>query len=88
MSARRWSSSFAGSICARISAIGLGDGLGDGVGLGVAVGATDAVGVAVAEAADLAAVGDDVTVATLPGVAPHATNKTASRTAKALILLG
>jgi hypothetical protein len=69
-----------------ISAIGLGDGLGVGVGLGVAVGATDAVGVA--GATDLAAVGDGVTVTTLAGVAPHATNRTASRTAMALILLG
>jgi hypothetical protein len=64
----------------------LGDGLGVGVGRGVAVGAADAVGVGVATV--LAAVGDDVTVATLPGVAPQATNRTANRTARALILLG
>src|SRR5688500_11286683 len=60
--ARRWASSFAGSICASTSAIGFGDGVGVGVGLAVAVGASDAVGVAVAGATDVAAVGRDVEV--------------------------
>jgi hypothetical protein len=72
----------------RISAIGFGDGLGVGVGLGVAVGATDALGVAVAGATDVAAVGEDVKVATRPGIASHATKRIASSTARGLILLG
>jgi hypothetical protein len=82
-----WSSSFAGSICASISAIGRGDavgvgdrlGVGDGanvgVGLGVAVGATDGLG-------------DVVKVTTRPGIASHATKITARRRPRALILLG
>src|SRR5688500_1309475 len=88
VSARRWASSFAGSICASISAIGFGDGLGVGVGLGVAVGAIDAAGDAVAGAADVGAVGDEVKVTTRSGIAPHATKRIANRTARALILLG
>jgi hypothetical protein len=59
-----------------------------GVGLGAAVGATDAVGVAVGGATDVAAVGRDVKVATRSGIAPHATKRIASGTASALILLG
>jgi len=46
------------------------------------------VGVAVAGDTDVAAVGEDVKVATRPGSASHATNRIASSTAKALILLG
>jgi hypothetical protein len=59
-----------------------------GVGLGAAVEATDAVGVAVTGATDVAAVGRDVNVATRSGIAPHATKRIASSTARALILLG
>jgi hypothetical protein len=58
-----------------------------GVGLGVAVGATDAAGVAVAGAADVPALGDEVNVPR-PGIASHATTRIASSTARALILLG
>jgi hypothetical protein len=55
-----------------------------GDGRGVAVGASDASGVAVADAA---AVGGDVNVPR-PGIASQAMNRIAKSTAKALILLG
>ena len=86
-----WSSSFAGSICARISAIGFGDGLGVGVGRSVAVGETDGRddGVELATAA----VGDGVSpnepvALEGPGTGPHAANTITSSAARALILSG
>src|SRR5690348_6768467 len=82
-SARMWSSSFAGSICARTSAIGVGVGLGVLVGRAAAVAAMDALGVA----AD--GPGDDEELNTRPGMtASQATITTSSSAARALIVLG
>src|SRR5712692_6246697 len=81
-SARMWSSSFAGSICARTSAIGLAVGPGVVVGRAVAVEAMDALGVAAV------APGDDEDANTRPGTASHATITISSSAARALIVLG
>jgi hypothetical protein len=52
------------------------------------VAVTDGVGVAVTDAADPAAVGDEVKVTTRPGIASHATKRIAKSRLSALILLG
>jgi hypothetical protein len=75
-----WSSSFAGSICARRSAIGLGVGLGVAVGRDVAVAA---IGLGVGDAA----AGDEA-LDEPPGPASHATTRMRRSAAKALIVLG
>jgi len=76
-----WSSSFAGSICARTSAIGLGVGLGVVVGRDVAVAAIDGLGVGDAAAGD-------ERLDEPPGAASHATTRMSRSAAQALIVLG
>ena len=86
-----WSSSFAGFICVRISAMGFGDGLGVGVGRKVAVGDTDgrADGVALATTAVGEGVSADEPVAPAgPATGPHAAKMTTNNAARALILSG
>jgi len=76
----------AASICASTSAIGFGVGLGVRVGRAVAVGTIEGLGAALAPS--VPTVGGDVYVKTRPGIASHATQRTSSNAANALIVLG
>jgi hypothetical protein len=65
-----------------MSAMGFGVGTGVGVGRAVALGAIDGLSAGETASAD----GEEVE--TRPGIASHATHRTSSRAARALIVLG